>query len=247
MRYLGGKFRQGKVLAQIIAPHLQPNGTYIEPFCGSLWAAIQVIKKAPWGLNVRLSDSNEALITMWRALLDGWKPPSVVTEREYNVYKYTQDPLDPKTAFIGFGCAFAAKWYNGFARNNSGVNYAKQSVESCAKKMAVLWDAEKHNGTHLDIEYADYRSYENQLNSVMYLDPPYAGRATQTDEPFDSEKFWDFARKVSKKNKVFVTEFIAPADFVPIHSFGDTVVRHYAGKGTDGTQECVFVHKSQAK
>jgi hypothetical protein len=42
-----------------------------------------------------------------------------------------------------------------------------------------------------------------------------------------------------------VTEFIAPEDFIPIWAWGDTTVRHYAGKGKDDTNERIFVHKSQ--
>ena len=34
-------------------------------------------------------------------------------------------------------------------------------------------------------------------------------------------------------------------DFVILHNWGDTVVRHYSGKPPDGTQELLVCHESQ--
>ena len=42
-----------------------------------------------------------------------------------------------------------------------------------------------------------------------------------------------------------MTEFTVPNDFVIIHNFGDTVVRHQNSNGADGTNEVLVCHKSQ--
>ncbi len=44
MQYLGGKYRQGKMIARIISPYLINNITYIEPFCGAMGVASRVAK-----------------------------------------------------------------------------------------------------------------------------------------------------------------------------------------------------------
>ena len=63
------------------------------------------------------SDVNRPLITMYKALQDGWIPPSTVTEEMYAEYKGIQDAEDPLTAFIGIGCSFSGKWFGGYARS----------------------------------------------------------------------------------------------------------------------------------
>jgi len=81
---------------------------------------------------------------------------------------------------------------------------------------------------------------------VIYLDPPYAGRAKVYGVDFDHGPFWEYALDlVGLDNTVLVTEFTAPEGWVAIHSFGDTVVRHYNSKGKDGTVESIYVHESQ--
>lgn len=174
MRYLGGKFRQGKKIAEIVARYLKPGGTYIEPFCGSLWSACAVAKVAPPNVKMILSDKNEALVVMWKALLAGWTPPTHVSEREYLALKYTQDPQDPTTAFVAFGCSMAAKWFNGYARSKTHtVNFARQAIISSMKKLATLRNAAQEakdscekkigilrgRGLSFTIDHRDYTAY----------------------------------------------------------------------------------------
>lgn len=81
-------------------------------------------------------------------------------------------------------------------------------------------------------------------NSVIYCDPPYKGRTPQKNgNSFDHDHFWDWAR--NQKSPTLVSEFNFPKDFVVVHNFGDTVVRHQNSKGKDGTNEVLVCHESQ--
>lgn len=61
MMYLGGKFRQGKKIAEVLSSYMKSGGRYVEPFCGALWSACAVAKIAPKNTKMILSDKNEAL------------------------------------------------------------------------------------------------------------------------------------------------------------------------------------------
>ena len=51
-------------------------------------------------------------------------------------------------------------------------------------------------------------------NSIIYCDPPYFG-TEQYKNKFDHILFWDWVRTKSKQgNKVYVSEYNAPSDFV---------------------------------
>jgi len=239
MNYMGGKHRQGPKIAEVVGKILEPGMDYYEPFCGAMGSAYRVIEMmltrgiVPKNLNINLSDINVSLITMWEAVLNGWIPPDIVTEETYNTVKSVRDPSDPMTAYCGFGMSFGSKWFGGYARNGRGTNYALNAQRSTLLKAKVLLKA------------VDYAQISPQ-GAVVYLDPPYKGRTKAHGVAFNSNNFWDYARKLSLTNNVIVTEFIAPSDWVVIHSWGDTVVRHHSGNSQgDGTSESIFIHESR--
>lgn len=248
MRYLGGKHRQGKKIAEYTGKVLRGDQTYIEPFCGAMGSAWQVAKTHKG--KIVLSDSHVALISMWRAVLfDGWIPPETVSEEEYNRVKQIQNPDDPLTAFVGFGCSFAAQYFKSYAKEDFArrgqpgysIPPALASSRLIIKRKASI----VRESPGLVVECCGYTKYRDTTGAVFYLDPPYAGRSKQSQFAFGSEEFWDFARELTKSNVVLATEFVVPSDFVVLHNFGDTVVRHYSGKGSDGTQEMLVCHESQ--
>ena len=243
MRYLGGKHRQGPIIAGYIKPYLGQGKPFIEPFCGAMGSACQVAAIATTlstPQELVLSDNNLALVNMWHACLDGWLPPEVITEEMYTALKQgARDPSDPMTAAVGFGMAFAGKFFATFARDPKGkTDFAKNLRNLLAKRVSMLKQAGVGPG---DVFHCEYSTYADMKGGIFYLDPPYANRTGQTNAAFDSVGFWNFARQLSQNNVVFVTEFIAPEDFVAVHNFGDTVNRHREGKGSDGTNECIFI------
>ena len=49
---------------------------------------------------------------------------------------------------------------------------------------------------------------------MIYCDPPYENTTSYKTGSFDHPKFWDWCRKMSEKNLVFVSEYKAPDDFI---------------------------------
>lgn len=99
MRYMGGKSRISKQIAEIIN-----NATYgrqrvfVSLFCGS--CAIESKVEA----NVKiLNDKHPYLIAMWQALQQGWQPPEIITKDEYYYVKEHKDENPALTGFVGFG------------------------------------------------------------------------------------------------------------------------------------------------
>jgi DNA adenine methylase len=234
MQYFGGKQRIAKKLAEVIAPIARERGCYVEPFVGG--AAVMAAIDAP----VRIgSDVNAALITMWRALANGWQPPDTVSEEEYAMVKARNDHTDPFTAFVAIGCSFSGKWWGGYARNAIGHNYALSAVRSLKKKLTTL-----HG---VDWRVSDYRKLEYPKNSVIYCDPPYQGTTGYAGAPgkFNWFEFWQFYRDKSfAGHAVFVSEYSAPDDFEACMLIATKTSIRMADGNVSPRIEKLFVHKS---
>lgn len=242
MNYMGGKYRQGKVIAELLQS-LAGDLPYYEPFCGAMGAASRAVPLIGPNKAV-LSDCNKALITMWLALAAGWQPPDVVTEAMYNYYKAKRDEDDPMTAYCGFGMAFGGKWWGGYARDEKNITDYVNTKRSKRLKQSVMEKSQKTLGSEITC-----RNYKDHTNvGLYYMDPPYAGRTKAHGVDFDSTAFWEHCGSLVRGGSiVVVTEFVAPDGWVRVHNFGDTVVRHYAGTGKDGTCESIFMHESQRR
>lgn len=237
MWYMGGKFRQSKAICQVLKPYVTPDATYVEPFCGGMWSASRVAKELHPGKMI-LNDTNKPLMLLWdKCLKDGcdWLPVDAETvEREYQGYKSRQDDADPLTAWYGIALSFGGKWFGGVARNSRikrDHGYESQRT-STAEKTAQLREVRSVlcNTSYDKLWIPD--------GAVVYLDPPYEGRVKAHHfDTFDYQKFWQWARDLSKRCTVFVSCFECPDDFEVVYDWGDTVVRHHAGHGSDGTHE----------
>lgn len=206
MRYLGGKSRTRNQIAAYLNRIRKPNQPYWEPFVGAGWV-LEKIKGQP----IYASDANEALIFMWQRLQQGWQPPSVVSEAEYQ--KAMNGEYDAAlTAFIGFGCSFGGKWFDGYARHEKGAvdegKYAGQSHRSILCKANRIDSAHFFTANFLEC-------YVPAYGCLIYCDPPYEDTtAYGAVPPFDSEMFWKRVRWLEGHgHTVVVSEYQAPADF----------------------------------
>lgn len=198
MQYFGGKSRICKQVAGLINWHTV-HSPYVEPFVGGA----NVIGRVSAPVRIA-SDTNAALITLWQRLAEGWIPPQKISEAVYREMSTAQNPDNPLTAFVGFGCSFGAKWFGGYARG--AHNYAGAARKSLLSKQTLLSNVIWKN--------ADYRSLPLPKNSVIYCDPPYAGTTGYNCGPFDSRQFWAWVRaKEGEGHTVFVSEYTAPPDF----------------------------------
>jgi DNA adenine methylase len=87
------------------------------------------------------------------------------------------------------------------------------------ERLEKLRKVSKNMWKILQITSKSYEEVEIPYNAVVYCDPPYKGTATYAEWWFDHDKFWDYVRKISKTNKVFVSEYSAPQDFKCIYEF----------------------------
>lgn len=238
MWYMGGKHRQSKALKAILTTSHGADHSYYEPFCGAMGAASAI---APHFNESVLSDASLPLITMWKALRQGWVPPLTVDEETYARYaakRHNPDCHDPMTAYCGYAMSFGGKWFGGFARSGAGI-----ATSQANQRKAVLRKIEAIRES--SIVCLDYREVAVPDKSVVYLDPPYQSRTKphHNGTGFNHETFWQYARDLSWRCYVYATEFNAPDDWTPVHTWGDTVVRHGGKAGVTGqpVAESLFI------
>ena len=208
MRYLGGKSRIAREIAELLS-NLRGGGAFISLFCGS--CAIE--SKVQGFDRMILNDKHTYLIALLRAVQQGYEPPDVVTEEEYAAIKANKDADPALTGFVGFGCSFGGKFFCCYARSAENTNYAAQSKRSLLKDMATLKNAEFLCG--------DYREVEIPPRSVIYADPPYQGTTGYTTGKFDHAAFWEYMRELSKtRHTVLISEQQAPPDFISVWEKG---------------------------
>jgi DNA adenine methylase len=196
MQYQGGKEKIAARIAEVI--NAEKIGVYHEPFIGGLSIASRVQADA-----YILSDANEALITLYKAWREGWRPDRI-DAIEYARLKDAKDMADPNTAFAGFGLSFCGKWFAGISKNNNPKrDYYNSAFVSLTKKMARL------DSKEVTFIHSDYQDLNIPDGSTVYFDPPYANTIDyKAVDSFDSDAFWAWAGEQSAR--VFVSEYAAP-------------------------------------
>jgi DNA adenine methylase len=146
------------------------------------------------------SDSHPDLILMWQALQQGWVPPSIVTEDDYNALRHAEPSA--LRGFVGFGGAsWGGKWFGGYARGGNR-NYADESTRGLVRDIKLM--------SNVVFLQRDYRDISVAKGDTIYADPPYA-ETTSYSTPFDNSEFWEVADAwVNGGANVFVSEYSAP-------------------------------------
>lgn len=205
MRYFGGKVRISKNLALFINNQLKENQTFVDLFCGSC----NVISKID---NNRLRIANDKhyyLIEMWKELQKGWLPPESLTKEEYKYIKNNKDEKPYLTAFVGFGCSFAGKWFGGYAYSDER-NYCLNAYNSVLNKLKNLKNVMFYN--------LDYSEVDIPKGSFVYCDIPYKNTTPYCKKEvgeFNHEEFYQWVRENSNKYEIYVSEYKenVPNDF----------------------------------
>jgi len=87
---------------------------------------------------------------------------------------------------------------------------------------------------------------EIPAGAVVYCDPPYQGTATYAEGNFNHDEFWEFCRKLSKTNTVYISEYTAPADFTCILNFPKkSTLQGGTQKHKNQPNEKIFIYKTQ--
>ena len=174
---------------------------------------------------------------MWKELQKGWIPPDIITKEDYYYIKENKDEKPYLTGFVGFGCSFGGKWFGGLASNKKGDNYCARAERSLMKDISGLINAE--------FSCLDYKDVIIPKGSIVYADPPYA-KTTGYDKivgEFNHEEFWEYMRKISKDNKVFISEQEAPDDFECIWKKEQTRTLDYNKNNQPKKTEKLFIWK----
>ena len=202
MRYLGGKSKNAKEIAAIVNASRGPGASFWEPFCGGLSVSVQLAKHGP-GV---VSDGFLPLVSLYRAVRDGWEPPGVVSREEHAAARLLPD-TDPRKAFIGFGCSFGGKWFDVYAKNDpkNSDDFARASGNAVKRDVKAI--------ARCALEHLDFLDVTPEpLPIVIYADPPYAGTEPyRGTKPFDSDRFWALVQGWERVDvPVFVSEYACP-------------------------------------
>jgi DNA adenine methylase len=211
VRYMGGKGRVAKQIAQAILRESVSRQTYVEPFVGGASVAAAL---APSFAEALLSDAHPDLMALWEAVLfKEWEPPASLSEEDYFAVRESEGP-SPARAFAGFGCSFGGKFFRGYARSrqrrrNGERPFAQQAGSALRGKRDSLLGCPR-----LEVTCGDYRGLTIPPGSVVYCDPPYCGTEVYPGTGrFNSPEFWSWAGEQSESNEIFVSEYLAPPDW----------------------------------
>ena len=236
MRYQGGKSRIAKQIASVIMAaterERERERVFVSLFCGSC----SVESKIQGFDRMILNDKHKYLIALLQGVQSGYHLPDHISEEEYKYIKQHQDEDCILSGFVGFGCSFGGRWFEGYARNKEKTNYAEQSKRSLLKYMATL--------THAQFICNDYRDVVLPESCVIYADPPYNNTKGYNHEEFNSDDFWRYARETSAKHLMFISEQNAPDDFVAIWDKQVTRTLDVNKNNQFKVTEKLFVHES---
>lgn len=236
MQYVGGKQKSGgSQIAKVIAQTAVTQGidSYVEPFCGGLSVTSRVtIKKRT------ASDACLPLITLYRAIQQGWVPPVSLSREEWEQLRHRQDPNDPLTAFAGIGCSVHGAWFRGYAAR---YKYTKRWVTSAT---AAANSLTKKLSRCANVTFNAHDYHDAPSGGLTYLDPPYAGMmGYPAAPPWQPREFWSWALERTKKGLVAVSEMSAPEGWSPLLTFD---LQHRIATGSGKTRrEYLYVHNSQ--
>lgn len=228
MKYIGSKAKLAKYIIPFMEPYLKQAVAYIEPFCGGC----NMIDKVEHYNRIAF-DGNPYLIDMWLALQTGWQPPENISKELYTEIKDSRSKGYFTNQFIGFvghNCSFSGDWFAGYAGTGEDRNRCAEAKRHVLKQIDKLEDVDFRFGDYQDIDIF----FGAVKNTVIYCDPPYyeGFKYRGSKFHFHHKQFWDWCRKMSKHNIVFVSDYHAPPDFKLLWKKAGMVNAHQTGKKT---------------
>lgn len=212
---MGSKNKYAKYIVPILQKAIDENNvdTYIECFVGGA-NIIDKIKCA----NRYGYDKSDTLIALLQQAQEDFSKVLEDGSRELwdKGKAYVKDgimPEDMSLADIGAMEFFASFSNGGFPRG-----YAKNTLErNYFQEARRNLEAQAPDLKGIVFKCQDYRDLDRETKgAVIYLDPPYEGtkKYGYASQPqIDYDEFWEWVRKISKDNYVFVSEQSAPQDF----------------------------------
>ena len=136
--------------------------------------------------------------------------PLTYDEEFYNQVRDDKDAYpDWLVGLVGFS-TFGAKWFGGYPRGfkNDGITPRNQIDESIRnlKVQAPLLKG-------IAFDCMDFREIDELEGYVIYCDPPYQNSLKYSVSSFPYDEFYNWCRRMSVANKVFISEYAMPDDF----------------------------------
>ena len=217
MSYVGGKSTGFKHIIAVLNDPKFDNMDYYELFCGYCHITRRIVNKK----SITINDYNALLV----CLLDGIKQNldyPTISKIRYNELKYQHGIITWERAIAGFCYSYNGKLWGGYVLDNSHTpsfkKYGKLMVYH--KQRQNYYEKLKKNQAFMNSKL-ECNSYENfnPTGALIYCDPPYrdtTGYDKKSVGDFDHDLFWNWVRKLSINNHVYVSEYSAPDDFITI-------------------------------
>lgn len=247
MIFQGSKAKLREYIVPILQGCIDEHGIteYVEPFVGGANIIDHIKCKYREGF-----DNNPELIALLRYMQDD---PELSIAPEHCDFDHYKDVRDSRktwqkcgagkytteyTALIGYFASYGGRYFDGgYGRDSKGGREIYAERLEYARKQAPLLSGIK-------FDCYDYRLLIDCLFSkkgVMYLDPPYRGTKSYCGKTFDHDEFYDFARFISDKWYVFISEFDMPQDFQCIWSKKRKLLQKSDRKAGEVAVEKLFV------
>lgn len=215
--YQGGKKRICKAIYEKIKEIEFNKNTsrnlFVERFSGMCNVGIEALRD---GRKVIFSDINPNIGIYWNEIKNGtYTLPEKITQEQYDHLKIS-DPSFLRT-LVGY-YSFSSQFYGGFKGKYENETKTTKWLDYQSKKINDIQPLLKES----EFFNKDYTFFSNLKGCTFYDDPPYL--ISQRYNPnkylmnFDHETYWENVRELSKNNLVFVSENVAPDDFVSIWS-----------------------------
>lgn len=215
MKYMGSKSRIATSIVPILNKIVTENNVqlYVEPFVGGANIIDKVVCEKKIGC-----DKQKYLISLYQNLDKIHLLPDFVTKEHYSEVRESFNKNDGAfedwyIGAIGFLASYNGRFfdggYAGLVKTKAGAvrNYYDEAKRNLEKQMPSLQNIEFKSG--------DYRlTCSDYENALIYCDPPYINtKQYGVSRDFYHEEFWDWVRKMSERNIVIVSEFVARDDF----------------------------------
>ena len=110
-------------------------------------------------------------------------------------------------ALIGYTASYGGRYFDGGYGRSQGRSTYNECLRNLLRQAPALKGIEFGRKDYAEIDTSIYK------DCLFYLDPPYRGTKKYSKQNIDYNYFYEFCRKLSKKNIVVISEFEMPADF----------------------------------
>ncbi len=104
-----------------------------------------------------------------------------------------------------------AKGYRVWNKSRGGYTRISQ-LERIAQLERLQETLNVYDLNNLKVYAEDYTYFSDVENSIIYLDPPYKNTVSRAYKKIDYERFTDWAKMMSEKNIVIISEYTQPSD-----------------------------------